>query len=270
MNGLLTLLGIESWKPVVGALLLPPVPLLLLVLIGARLILPRRGLGWFIVILSVAGLWLGSCVGTAQVLTNLALKPPKPLSLSDIAELKSQARTQKTMAIVILGGGAEALAPEYAVANLSPTSLERLRFGVWLNRETGLPMAMSGGLGWGALPDSPAEAQIGARIASQEFGRPLKWIEDTSRDTRENALRTVALLRADNINHIVLVTHGSHMPRAMKLFETAAGGTMRIQPAPMGLARSNRAAWLDWVPSTLGTQKVSAVLHELVASATGA
>jgi uncharacterized SAM-binding protein YcdF (DUF218 family) len=270
MNGLLNLLGIESWKPIAGALLLPPVPLLLLVLIGARLILPRRGLGWFVVILSVMGLWLGSCVGTAQLLTTLALKPPKPLSLSDIAELKDEARARKPVAIVILGGGAEALAPEFAVASLSAPSLERLRYGVWLSRETGLPMAMSGGVGWGAKADGQAEAQIGARIASQEFGRPLKWIEDTSRDTRENALRTVALLRADQINHIVLVTHGTHMPRAVRLFETAAGGAIRIQPAPMGLAKSNQAPWLDWVPSAAGFVKVSAVLHELVATTTGA
>lgn len=270
MNGLLSLLGIESWKPIAGALLLPPVPLLLLVLIGARLILPRRGLGWFIILVSVAGLWLGSCVGTAQLLTTLALKPPQPLSLSDIAELKGEARARKPVAIVVLGGGAEALAPEYGVANLRPVSLERLRYGAWLSRETGLPMAMSGGVGWGARPDSQAEAQIGARIASQELGRPLKWIEDTSRDTRENALRTVALLRADQINHIVLVTHATHMPRAVKLFEAAAGGTLRIQPAPMGLAKSNHDAWLDWVPSAIGFVKVSAVLHELAASTTGA
>jgi len=270
MNGLMSLLGIESWKPAVGALLLPPVPLLLLVLVGARLILPRRGLGWFIVILSVALLWLGSCVGTAHFISDLALKPPKPLSLSDIAELKDAARARKPLAIVILGGGAEALAPEYAVANLRAPTLERLRFGMWLNRETGIPMAMSGGVGWAARPDSLAEAQIGARIAAQEFGRPLKWIEDTSRDTRENAMRTVAMLRADGIHHIVLVTHGTHMPRAVKMFEMAAGGAMRIQPAPMGLARSNRPAWFDWTPSTEGFEKVNRILHELAATATGA
>ena len=54
MNELLALLGIESWKPILTTLLLPPVPLLLLTLIGARLVLPRRGLGWFLILLSVA------------------------------------------------------------------------------------------------------------------------------------------------------------------------------------------------------------------------
>src|SRR5690606_6300637 len=36
MNGLLTLLGIESWKPVLAALVMPPLPFFLLILIGAR------------------------------------------------------------------------------------------------------------------------------------------------------------------------------------------------------------------------------------------
>ena len=58
-----------------------------------------------------------------------------------------------------------------------------------------------------------------------EFGRPLKFVEDDSRDTRENAARTLALLRPIGIRHIVLVTHGWHMPRALKAFETAAAGS---------------------------------------------
>jgi uncharacterized SAM-binding protein YcdF (DUF218 family) len=262
MNGLLTLLGIESWKPVIGALLLPPVPFLLLMLIGARLILPRRGLGWFVVMVSVIGLWLSTCTGTAQLLTTFALKVPAPLSIAEIAELKDAARARKPVAIVILGGGAESLAPEYGVASLHATSLERLRFGEWLHRETGIPMAFSGGLGW-AQRDGQAEAQIASRIAAQDFGRPLKWVEDTSRDTRENAIRTVALLRADHIDHIVLVTHGTHMARAVKAFEAAAGGTIRIQAAPMGLARPSSLKALEWMPSPLGYQSVHRVLHEV-------
>ena len=65
MNGLFELLGIQAWKPILTALILPPVPFLVLLLVGARLILPRRGLGWFLIVLSVAGLWLAHCTGAA-------------------------------------------------------------------------------------------------------------------------------------------------------------------------------------------------------------
>ena len=41
MNDLFLYFGIESWKPAVAVLLLPPVPFIVLVLLGAR-VLARR------------------------------------------------------------------------------------------------------------------------------------------------------------------------------------------------------------------------------------
>lgn len=259
--------GIETWKPVLTALLLPPVPLLLLMLIGARLILPRRGLGWFAVMLSVAGLWLSACTGTAQALSHFVLHPPAALTSDRIKELK----TAKTpTAIIVLGGGLEPFAPEYGVSSLHYASLERLRYGVWLSRETGLPLGFSGGVGF-AQPDSKPEAQIAAQIAASEFGRPLKFVEDNSRDTRENAARTLALLRPTGIRHIVLVTHGWHMPRALKAFETAAAGSdIRVEAAPMGLARNTETPALQWLPTSKGFSDVRSILRELLGRLAGA
>ncbi|MBC8056499.1 MAG: YdcF family protein, partial [Rhizobiales bacterium] len=156
MNSLFTTFGIESWKPVLTALLLPPVPFLLLMLIGARLILPRRGLGWFVILLSIALMWLGTSSGTAQLLSQFVLKPPPALTTDRITELKS---AKTPTAIIVLGGGVEPFAPEYGVGNLAHPSLERLRYGVWLSRETGLPLGFSGGVGF-AQPDAKPEAQI--------------------------------------------------------------------------------------------------------------
>jgi uncharacterized SAM-binding protein YcdF (DUF218 family) len=270
LNSFFTMFGIESWKPVLTALLLPPVPFLVLMLIGARLILPRRGLGWLVILLSVALMWLAACTGTAQLLSQFVLHPPAPLTSDRIKELKSAAQAKTPTAIIVLGGGVEPFAPEYGVSNLYQTSLERLRFGIWLARETGLPLGFSGGVGW-SQPDSKAEAQIAAQIAATEFNRPLKWIEDGSRDTRENALRTVALLRPAGIRHIVLVTNGWHMPRAQRAFETAAAGSgIRIEAAPMGLARGVETAALTWLPSSKGLTDVRSILRELLGRAAGA
>lgn len=265
MNSLLTLLGIESWKPILSALVLPPVPLLLLVLIGARLILPRRGLGWLVILLATLGLWFSACSGTAQFLTQVALKVPPALTREQIAELKAAAQAKQPIAIVVLGGGQEALAPEYGVANLNSFSLERLRYGLWLGRETGLPVAFSGGLGW-SQPDGQPEAQTAARIAAQDFNHPLKWVEDQSKDTRENAARSVALLKPAGITQIVLVTHGWHMPRSVAMFEDAARGSMKIQPAPMGLAARVDTKSLEWVPTARGFMNVRNALHEWLGS----
>jgi uncharacterized SAM-binding protein YcdF (DUF218 family) len=262
MNGLLTLLGIESWTPVLAALVLPPLPFFLLILVGARLILPRRGLGWLIILISIAGLWLSACAGTGQWLTQFVLKPPAAISAEGIAELKAAVKAKEQIAIVVLGGGAERLAPEYGVANLAAPSLERLRYGLWLSREIGAPVAFSGGLGWGQADGQP-EAQTAGRVASHDFGQQLKWLEDQSHDTRENALRTVPVLKQAGITRILVVTHGWHMPRAQKAFEQAAGG-VKIQPAPMGLARRAGNPVLDWLPTVEGYASVNRALRELL------
>lgn len=268
MNDLFIFFGIESWKPLLTALLLPPVPLLVLMLIGARVILPRRGLGWLIVIVSVVLMWLSACTGVAEFLGRYALRVPHALSADRIKELKAEAKGPNAPAIVILGGGTEPFAPEYGVASLSHHSLERLRYGLWLSRETGLPAAFSGGVGWGQR-DSASEAQIASRIAAAEFGRPLRWTEEESRDTRENAGRSVALLRRSGIKHLLVVTDAWHMPRAIAAFERAAAGEMRIEAAPMGLAQRTLRPVLEWTPSPRGFEDVRAILRELAARAIG-
>ncbi len=267
MNNLLILLGLESWKPVLTALVLPPVPLLFLMLFGARLLLARRGLGWLVILTSVALLWFAACSGSAGLLSQFVLHPPIAVSADRIRELKALPRGP--IAVVVLGGGVEAFAPEYGVSSLQHTSLERLRYGLWLSRQTGLPLAFSGGVGWGQK-DAKSEAGVAAQIAASEFGQPLKWIEENSRDTRENAIRTVALLTPAGVRHIVLVTHGWHMPRATKAFEIAAAGEMRIEPAPMGLAQDSDIPVLTWVPSSAGQSAVRTLLREILGRWVGA
>ena len=246
---------------------LPPVPLLLLMLFGARLMLPRRGLGWLVILTSVALLWLSTCTGSAKLLSQFVLHPPDAISADRIRELKALPRGP--VAIVVLGGGVEPFAPEYGVSSLQHASLERLRYGIWLGRQTGLPLAFSGGVGWGQR-DSKPEARVAAQIAASEFGQPLKWIEENSRDTRENAIRTVALLRRAGVRHIVLVTHGWHMPRAVKAFEVAAASELRIEAAPLGLAQDVDISILAWTPSSTGQSAVRSILREVLGRWVGA
>ena len=269
MNSLFVLLGIESWKPILGALLLPPVPLLALVLIGARLMLPRRGLGWLVIFVAVVMLWLSTCSGAARALSQLILPAPAALSFDRVRELHADVLAKRPVAIVILGAGTEPFAPEYGVSSLSSTSLERLRYGVWLAAQTGAPMAFSGGTGW-AQGDSTAEARVASKIAAEEFGRPIKWIEEDSRDTRENAARTMALLKPAGITRIVLVTNGWHMARAQRAFVEAAGPEVQVEPAPMGLARRLETPALAWMPSSNGFRDMREILREFFGSLAGA
>lgn len=262
MNDIISLLGLEAWKPVVTALVLPPVPLLLLVLIGTRLVLSRRGLGWLLVLLATVALWLSATTGVAELLSRTVFRAPPALSPAQIAQLRVDAKSRPgTMAIVVLGGGRDLLAPEYGSADLRARSLERLRYGLWLQHETGIPVAFSGGVGWGAA-SGIAEADIAERVAAREFGAPLKWAENDSRDTRENALRSVPLLERSGVRRIVLVTHGWHMQRALAHFEAAAGERVEIMPASIGMARLAHGRAVDWLPTPEGFTAVNLLLRE--------
>jgi uncharacterized SAM-binding protein YcdF (DUF218 family) len=179
-------------------------------------------------------------------------------------------QAKEPIAIVVLGGGSQPLAPEYGVSNLTGRSVERLRYGLWLARQTGAPVAFSGGVGWGQPEGSTPEAQIAQRIAAQEFGQPIKWTEDRSRDTRQNAAYSVALLKPMGITHVVLVTHAHHMPRAVHAFDAAAQGSLRIEAAPIGTTALTGLNVLSWLPSARGFAETRGVLHEALGRALGA
>ena len=269
MNSLFVLFGIESWKHLLGNLLLPPVPWLVLILIGIWQMARRRRGGVAAAVSGVALLWLSACSGTGYWLSKAFLSPPPAVTPQRIEVLRAPTKSDPKVAIVVLGGGTEPFAPEYGASNLAPDSAERLRYGAWLARATGLPLAFSGGVGW-AQEGTQNEAEVAQRIVKAEFGLNLRWAEAQSRDTRENAVRSVALLRAACVQHLLIVTHDWHMPRALRAFRRAAGEGLVIEAAPMALADSYRIPRNAWLPSTQGITHVRHVLHELLGLLAGA
>lgn len=268
LNDLFVWMGLDGGRRVLAALLLPPVPFIVLTLVGARVLFTRRWLGWLMVLAGAAGSWLACTEFAADTLRRTLQPPVHALARTEIDALKRAPRT----AIVVLGGGTRPLAPEYGMADLLPRALDRLRYGMWLARETALPVLFSGGRGHGAEPGA-TEAEVAARVAERDFRQPLRWTETESRDTRENALRSVALLRAQGIEHIVLVTEAYHMPRSLRNFERAAagaGGPMRITAAPMALPVDGPLELIDFVPTRRGFESVHLLLHETLGRAIGA
>jgi uncharacterized SAM-binding protein YcdF (DUF218 family) len=289
------------YKPIAAALLMPPVPFLLLVLLGARLILPRRGLGYVVLLMGVLGLWMSSCQVTAVWLLKAALRPPAALlgpeqaRLTQAGQLHAQraALVQRARhgegagpqavppaAIIVLGSGRYRLVPEYGMSDLTANSAMRLRYGTWLARQTGLPLGFSGGVGWvqQSTDVAAAEADVAARVAEQQFGVRMRWIENTSTDTRSNAARTVAMLADQGVREVVVVTDAFHMPRALRAFKAAAQHEvalnprlplLTVTPAPMGFWRGGDRAALDWLPSGDGMINVRLAVHELVGQVAG-
>jgi uncharacterized SAM-binding protein YcdF (DUF218 family) len=252
---------LDALKPVLAGLALPPVSLLLMALLGLALAWRNhKKTGLALASISVLLLALLSCHGSAVWLARNALPQFAPV---DVANLKAK----RVQAIVILGGDVLPQAPEYGESQPGGATAARLRYGVWLSRQSGLPLAFTGGLGWAAHSSQTAsEAEVAARVARQDYGMALRWSEAASRDTQGNARLLAPLLQRDGVQRIALVTHAWHMPRAVAAFEQAG---LVVTPAPMGYELPVQSDLLEWLPSAHGLQASRQVLREWLALAVG-
>jgi uncharacterized SAM-binding protein YcdF (DUF218 family) len=241
-------------RPLLTALLLPPALPLLLVLLGLLLVLLRRrraGIG--LAFAGTAVLWLLSCQAVAMLLASSLLPPVQAVQAAQLARVQ---------AIVVLGGGVMPQAPEYGTAQPTPPTLRRLRYGAWLARRTGKPLAFAGGVGWSAAGTAFApEAEVAGRVWREDFGITPRWLDDRSRDTGENAREMHRLLAADQVTRIALVTDAWHMPRSVLEFQRAG---FTVVPAPTGFPSVQTRPLLAWLPSSEGLWLSRQVLRELL------
>lgn len=259
MNEIFLSLGLHAWKPYLIALFLPPLLPLLPLAGGAWLATHRRPLsGWALMMAGACALWLMATPVVGFSLVGWLLQPPPALTAQAVTGLNRAPRT----AVVVLGVGRPDFAPEYGTRTLRPAGIERLRYALWLSRETSLPVGYSGGLSRGMAPEAN-EAYVAGQVAQREFGRPLDWVETSARDLRENAAKTVGLLAAKGVEQVVLVTHDYHMGRALRNFERAKEGRpLKIIAAPMGLHSGAAFTLHGWIPSPQGFELTWFALHE--------
>jgi uncharacterized SAM-binding protein YcdF (DUF218 family) len=244
-----------SLKPILSSLLMPLGLLPLLGMLGLLLIPKRPRAGWLFSAAAFVALWLLSCEGTAVWLARTAMPRYLPVTAT-------QLKVAQVQAIVVLGGGTYPQAPEYGGAQPSAETAARLRYGIRLSKQAGLPLAFSGGIGWAAgTQASISEAEVAARVALEDYGLTLRWLESQSRDTAESAQRLAALVKPDGIQRIALVTDALHMPRALSEFKRTG---LVIIPAPMGYVLPTQSDLLQWLPSTNGLRESTRVIHELL------
>jgi len=81
-------------------------------------------------------------------------------------------------------------------------------------------------------------------------------------DTAENARFSAAILKDAGLTTIVLVTHATHMPRAMALF-TAAG--LAMIPAPTGFPQTVDVLPADLIPRMAALDQSQEAIYELLA-----
>lgn len=219
----------------VGAVVVPPTPLVLLGLVGLGLQRRRPALGRALSTFSLLAL-LGLSLPLTAGWLMARIEPPP---LADLRALPRDA------AVVVLAGGMTRIAPEWGGDSVGLFTLQRARYGAWLARQTRLPLLVTGAA---PLDGHRGEAALMRELITQEFGVPVRWFDDKARTTAGNAREAAALLRADGIAHVVLVTSAFHMPRAQRVFEHAG---LRVTPAPTGYLGDHDEVfeWSDLVPS---------------------
>lgn len=220
------------------SLLTPPALQILLLLIGlACLRLQWRWWGRSLIFIGLASLWLmATPFGASLLARGLERYPALPMPHGQASELAAR----HWQAIVVLGAGRDYAAPEYGGQDIpNPWAASRLRYAALLYRQSGLPIAVSGGA---VLGESAAEARIMADALVRDHVVNVRWQEGGSRTTWENAQKTRALLEPEGIDRIVLVTQAQHMPRAVLAFRRAG---FTVLPAPIDFETDNaRLPWL--------------------------
>ncbi|MCY1408039.1 hypothetical protein D3C76_494490 [compost metagenome] len=235
-------------------IVLPPGILLLLLLVAwwLRRSWPRVSTLCFA--LGLGGLWLMSLpIAVEHAARQLETEPA--LLQAQWADLARQAD-----AIVVLGAGRERGDPAWAGQD-QPTDLafERLRYAARLAKASGLPVLTSGGLHFGS---PPSEAKIMADSLRDDLGVSVRWQEEQSRTTWENAQMSAAMLLPQGIKRVVVVTQAWHMQRSRWSFEQVG---FTVVPAPVGfLGVDNARPFAGWLPESKSVRQSGQLLNEAV------
>jgi uncharacterized SAM-binding protein YcdF (DUF218 family) len=234
-------------RKVLGTLVLPPNGPLILAFAGLLLLGRRPQLGRALA-------WLGF---TAMLLLSMPLVSGSLLKSLDDSGPLDFAMARTAQAIVIPGGGIRRDALEYGGDTVGEFTLERVRYGAWVARRTGLPVLVSGGV----VSGGAAEAQVMRQTLVDEFGVAVKWEEAQSRNTHENALRSAEILRAHAVRRVILVSHGFDMRRARAEFEAAG---LEVVPAPTLLTEFKFDGPGSLIPSARSLSRSYFALYELL------
>lgn len=214
-------------RNVLGGLALPPILLLLAALAGAALSWRGHRSGGVIALVSIAAtLLLATPMAAGLLLASLEGAAPAALAATPGA-------------IIILGAEASngPDGPE-----VGPLTLERLRRGAALQRETGLPLLVTGGP---PTSDTPPLAAAMRASLLRDFTVPVQWEESAARNTGDNLRLAASILEKTGIGAAYVVTHAWHMPRAQ--FEAIRAG-LPVLPVAVPRPRRPDGRLTDWLP----------------------
>jgi uncharacterized SAM-binding protein YcdF (DUF218 family) len=180
--------------------------------------------------------WLVTTEAGAAFLLDALMWQSSPASPKEI-----RARAQ---AIVVLGG-----------------RTNRIDYGARLHLATGVPLLLVGkGTGDSGFD---AESEKMEDILLRKYGIGPRWVENESKDTRENAVFAWCLVSSMGVKRIALVTDPHHMPRARRRFK-AAGFEVIAAPTPDGEPPRPPLTPASFVPGKAGIAAARRPVREWV------
>lgn len=234
------------FKKIISALVLPPTSLILLALAGLWISRNRPKTGRILATLSLAILLILSLPATGNALLQ-SLETSQPISKAQLVDMQ---------AIVILGGGKNNEAPEFGNEDtVNRWTLQRLRYGAYLQEQTDKPILVTGGGLFGERPEADAMAET----LQRDFHVKDIWTEDQSKDTAENAAYSATILKQHGIERIAIISQAWHLPRAITLFEQQG---LIVYPAPTGYTHDDNEPVIRWLPKASALDKSSIALKE--------
>jgi uncharacterized SAM-binding protein YcdF (DUF218 family) len=96
---------------------------------------------------------------------------------------------------------------------------------------------------------------------ARNFGIEVRWVEDQSRDTFQNAQFSARLLKAAGVSRILLVTDSAHEWRASQEFASAG---FTVVPAPSGVWAPRETGLLRYLPAPAALTRSTTALYELL------
>ncbi|ACR79715.1 YdcF family protein [Kosmotoga olearia] len=241
-------------EKVISSILVPPgIIMVLIIIIGLislkKAISPlQKMLSFSILIIGLFSYLLMSGIGTYLYVKPLETEYSVPnASLLDTAE-----------AIVVLGGGM-IIAPY----ELEPGdhTLKRLYKAFQIHRATGKPIIVTGGTPMGR--DSLSESEV-------MLNTLLNWgidendviVENSARNTNENAVRVAEICKEKKWKKIVLVTSAVHMKRSVESFEEQG---LNVIPYPTDyLYDYTDLSWVDFLPGRDALTANLSGIHEFI------
>ena len=204
------------------------------------------------------------CIVLASVLLYFASTPFMARKLMDSLQYQYEVLKnvpEDMQAIVVLSGGRIPIAREYTnLDTVNAVSLERLRYASRLAKVHQIPILLAGG---SVNDERQSEASLMKVVLETDFGVQASWLEESSKNTFENAKFSKKVLKENSIDKVLLVTHAYHMPRAMWCFEDVG---LKPVPAPTAFYKRNTsvAELKDYIPTASALKQTQLAVHEIM------